>query len=342
MISIAESRCLKSIAIFMMLFLHLFNNLNFQGLFSPLIFVGDKPLVYYISLFCDSCVPIFAFVSGYGIYYKYNTKSFGFLDRLKSLKWLYINLWVIILIFPILIGFVFKPDEYPGRLSDILGNISGLNMTYNGAWWYFTTYVLFVLTCDFWFKLMNRFNNQIFLFSIFLVIYIIAFYFRIYKTNLFDSKLLNVVQVTVSLYFCTLFQFMLGAMTLKFEWRTKLSSLIIKLPYKDLILILAILCLIFIHALIPNFIIEPFIGLAFIIIFLNLNILKRIQSFILFFTAHSTNIWLVHMFFYSIFFKQFIYGFKYVIPIYTVLILCCLFSSYIINWMLSRLRYHIK
>ena len=51
----------KGIAILMMLCLHLFNTLNYQGLFVPLIFIGDKPLVYYISLFCDCCVPIYCF-----------------------------------------------------------------------------------------------------------------------------------------------------------------------------------------------------------------------------------------------------------------------------------------
>ncbi len=70
-ISIKQSNQLKAIAILMMVFLHLFNR-GYEGLFEPVIFIGTRPLSFYISLFCDACVPIFAFVSGYGLYYKFN------------------------------------------------------------------------------------------------------------------------------------------------------------------------------------------------------------------------------------------------------------------------------
>jgi len=69
-ITLRQTSHLKAIAILMMLGLHLFNR-DYSGLFQPLIFVGKEPLSYYISLFCDACVPIFAFVSGYGLYYSY-------------------------------------------------------------------------------------------------------------------------------------------------------------------------------------------------------------------------------------------------------------------------------
>ena len=52
-ITLQKSNQLKSIAILMMLFLHLFNR-DYTGLFQPLLFVGNQPLSYYISLFCDA------------------------------------------------------------------------------------------------------------------------------------------------------------------------------------------------------------------------------------------------------------------------------------------------
>ena len=73
-ITIQKSNQLKSIAILMMLGLHLFNR-EYTGLFQPLIFMGAQPLSYYLSLFCDACVPIFAFVSGYGLYFKFKQNS---------------------------------------------------------------------------------------------------------------------------------------------------------------------------------------------------------------------------------------------------------------------------
>ena len=69
-ITIHKSNQLKAIAILMMLCLHLFNR-DYNGLFTPLFFVGKQPLTYHISLFSDACLPIFAFISGFRLYYKY-------------------------------------------------------------------------------------------------------------------------------------------------------------------------------------------------------------------------------------------------------------------------------
>lgn len=97
-ITIQKSNQLKSIAILMMLFLHLFNR-DYTGLFQPLLFVGNQPLSYYISLFCDACVPIFAFVSGYGLYYKFKAADRSYRnENILRLKKLYMNYWIILVI----------------------------------------------------------------------------------------------------------------------------------------------------------------------------------------------------------------------------------------------------
>lgn len=67
-ITLHKSNQLKSIAILMMLCLHLFNQ-DYKGLFKPLVFIGQQPLSYYISLFCDGCVPVF--ISGNGLVNSY-------------------------------------------------------------------------------------------------------------------------------------------------------------------------------------------------------------------------------------------------------------------------------
>lgn len=66
MINPYQSNELKSIAVLMMLCLHLFNTLDYAQLFEPIIFIGEYPLIYYISLFCDACIHMFI----YTIYFK--------------------------------------------------------------------------------------------------------------------------------------------------------------------------------------------------------------------------------------------------------------------------------
>ena len=73
-ITLQKSNQLKAIAILMMLCLHLFNR-DHNGLFEPLYFVWSKPLSFYVSLFCDACIPVFCFVSGYGLYFNYLKNS---------------------------------------------------------------------------------------------------------------------------------------------------------------------------------------------------------------------------------------------------------------------------
>ena len=46
---------------------------------------------------------------------------------------------------------------------------------------------------------------------------------------------------------------------------------------------------------------------------------------------HSTNIWLTHMFFYTVLFDEFVFVVKYPLPIFCLLLLLSLASSYIIK-----------
>lgn len=326
-----QSSQLKSIAILMMLCLHLFNR-DYKGLFEPLIFVGEQPLSYYISLFCDACVPIFAFVSGYGLYFKYQKDKKNFKnDNFVRLRKLYINYWIIILIFPVALGHALGFEKYPGSATQLLLNLTAIHPTYNGAWWFLTIYILFVLTAELWFYLLDRINPFLLFFAL-VIIYLVGFYFRVYQTDLFANSVLKWVQNYTALFFCTLFQFMIGGFALKYKWNSFISGYFQRTGYTNLIICLLMIALILFHAVVPNFIIAPFTGLAFIFLYTNLHLSEKIQNGIDFFAPHSTNIWLTHMFFYLIFFPDFIYGFKYPPVIFLILILICVLCSYLINF----------
>lgn len=336
-ITLQKSNQLKSIAILMMLFLHLFNR-DFTGLFQPVLFVGKQPISYYISLFCDACVPIFAFVSGYGLYFKYlqNKKEYQ-KDNYKRLKKLYINYWIILMIFAILLGLILNKDGYPGSISKFILNFTAIDPSYNGAWWFFTTYVFFVLTSSFWFRIFER-SKPIFFILVLVLVYVIAFYFRIYKTEIFSNPIFNWLHRQTALYFCTLFQFMLGAFALKYQWNQYASEIFNSIRFKNILAPILIVGLVVFHGFVPNFIVAPFTGLAFIFLFLQIKLPNFATQILDYFTPHATNIWLIHMFFYMIFFPDFVYGFQYVPVIFLVLIMMCLASSYIINFINLKIQ----
>lgn len=330
-ITLQKSNQLKSIAILMMLFLHLFNR-DYTGLFQPLLFVGNQPLSYYISLFCDACVPIFAFVSGYGLYYKFKAADGSYRNgNILRLKKLSINYWIILVIFAVVLGLILGKEGYPGNIKKLLLNISGLDPSYNGAWWFFTTYVFFVLSSGFWFRILDKVNPYIFC-GVLLFLYLVAFYFRIYKVSLFENTFLNYLHRQSALYFCTLFQFMIGAFALKYKWNDKVLSTVFGLTrYRNTLSLLLIVSAIVLHALIPNFIVAPFTGLIFIFAFTQMKLSVNIDRFLDFFTPHATNLWLIHMFFYMIYFPEFIYSPHYVFPIFMLLVAVTLLSSYLVQ-----------
>lgn len=329
-ITIHKSNQLKAIAILMMLCLHLFNR-DYNGLFTPLFFVGKQPLTYHISLFSDACLPIFAFISGFGLYYKYKQdKEFYGLSIKHRIKKIYINYWIIVVLFAVVLGWVLEKEGYPGSFVKFILNFLALDNSYNGAWCFLTIYLLFVISSRFWFSLLDRLN-PIFYVGILLVLYCIAFYFRIYKTNVFDYAILQWLHRYMALYFCTLFQFMLGAMALEYQWAEKIRPLFHKIHFNNFLGLGLIILLIVFHGIIPNFIIAPFTGLAFILIYVYLKTPIIVDRFLAFLNPHSTNMWLIHMFFYLIYFPKLIYGFKYPILFFSVLVSMCIFSSYIVN-----------
>ena len=54
----------KGIAIIGMVMLHLFC-IKVDLSYTPLLWIGDTPLVYYLGLLGEICVPIYLFCSGY-------------------------------------------------------------------------------------------------------------------------------------------------------------------------------------------------------------------------------------------------------------------------------------
>lgn len=330
-----QSNHLKSIAILMMLFLHLFNR-EWQGSFTPLIFIGAHPLSYYISLFSDACLPIFAFVSGYGLYYKYRQNKISFKnENPRRLKKLYVNYWIVLLLFPVILGLITGKEGYPGTLVKFVLNASGFDTTYNGSWWFFTSYILFVLTSSYWFRLLDKVNLYIYV-AVLLFAYLVAFFLKYDHSDL-ENDLLRWFREQLVSYFFTLFQFMLGAFAMKYRWNEMAAAISRYIKHVNFTAGLVFILITVLHGFIPNSVIAPFTALVFIFTFLQMKLPTYVNKGLDFFSPHSTNLWLTHMFFYLIFFPTFIYSFEYVPLIFIALVLLCIMSSYIINFLFKKI-----
>lgn len=320
---------LKVIAILMMLFLHLFNR-GHQGLFEPLLFIGTQPVSYYISLFCDACVPIFCFVSGYGLYFKFQKNPFSYDKENKvRIKKLYINYWIILILFAVILGLLLNKKGYPGSLTRFFLNFSALDSSYNGAWWFFFTYLLLVASSSVLFRLINK-SSIVLLFSACLLIYFVSFYFRVYQPNFFGHDILNWLQRQLSLFGTSLLPFYIGGLALKAKWNTRISQFFTCIPYKNTTALLFIFLLVVVHGFIPNFVISPFLALPFLFLFIQIKLPDYIARVLNYIAPHATNMWLLHMFFYMVYFDKFIYRATYILPIFLILVCCSIMSSLVI------------
>lgn len=157
-----QSAILQGVAIFMMVYHHLYSYAVEYESLLPFLRVDT---VRTIAWFCKICVGIFAFVSGYGMYYVMEQlpgKQFGrrllaeYQCVLVRILKLYAKLWLVLAIY---MGIYFGVLRLPFTVTELLGNLTALTPTYNGAWWYVEQYAKMLLVLPFLDLLLTCFEQ---------------------------------------------------------------------------------------------------------------------------------------------------------------------------------------
>ncbi len=223
-----DSKMLKGVAILSMLTLHLFcrtDNLPY----TPLLWIGAKPFVYYLGQFSDICVSIYCFVSGYAHYLQSSEADFR--RRWKRLLRFFIPFWLIAVLFS-LAGIIVGNETIPGSIGEFLLNCLTVKNSYNGAWWYANTYILLValqpLSCKFvkhcptWLVIVLTF-----------AFYTVGYGIRFWGWGACDSAVLSWIVMHIGLLGTSYFTYAIGMLFCKKQvisvLRKKIAS--IKLHY---------------------------------------------------------------------------------------------------------------
>lgn len=337
----------KGVAILFMLLLHLFCTRNYNELFTPLITINTIPLVYYLGLFGECCVAMYSFCSGYGLMctYKNNSIEYNKKNKLRLLK-LYINFWIIILIFVVFLGYLTgKSNIYPGNLKTFILNLTAISTSYNGAWWYLTTYILLVLISKPIHKLVQKYNN-ILLAIISIIIYFICYVEQVKLPIVFENTLLNWMVTQISALGTNIFPFIMGSIFSDKKIFSYVYNKFHDIKFKNILCSLGIFSMLIFHAFVETAFVAPFIGIVFIVLFNFMHIPDFLNNILYYLSRHSTNIWLIHMFFYIIYFRNLVFMPKYTVLIFIWLLILCLVSSYIVNifynFCIKNINYIIK
>ena len=335
MLSKQESGILKGSAILIMLFLHLFNQTNGGDLYTDFFQFRGEPLVFQLSKFAGICVPLYLFLSGYGIYIAYLR-----VERMQNWKRvlsLYVNFGIVFAIF-ISLASLLKPEIYPGGIVEFISNVTGWHTSYNGEWWFLFPYMLLVLSSP---KIMYIINRKHYGLIFLLLGAVYLFSFSIIKMNA-SYLYTNQFAYMPILYLNLLFSFGMGAIFAKEDWFGKFKESIVNLKYKNMYLIIGILLLIGIRILLPVSVFNPLFAFAFLLLFASLERGKWLDYFLSKMGQQSTNMWLIHTFFCYYLFRDFIYGFKYPVLIYIVLLAVSYLSACLIDLINKPIQKIIK
>lgn len=326
-----ESLEFKGIAILLMLFLHLFNTQERVAECTTFInFWNHKPLVFALSRVGSFCVPLYIFLSGYGLFTLYEkTQEHTMSPIRRSLK-LLLNYWVVFAIF-IPMGCIIAPEDYSLSTECIL-NFTTLINSYNNEWWFLFPYLLLVFTCKPFFRIIAQSSQK----RAWTLISITAIgYFLVYFLH-FNQ--LGLCMMRIEQYFTLLFPFLCGAVFAKYQYIRIFSKQIMSKSYATIGVSLSLIIILLLRMTLGASILSSFIILFVIPLYLALPRGGLWQKMLRYFGKHSTNMWLTHTFFAYYLFHDYIYGLKYPPVMYITLVAASLLSSYIVDFIYQPLQ----
>lgn len=333
----------KGIAILGMVMLHLFCRLDNLP-YTPWIWIGSTPLIYYLGLFGDLCVPIYCFCSGYAHYLLQEKHGSAYRTAIlqKLLRFL-INYWIVVVLFSAIGLLSGNGSTMPGSIRAFLGNVFLYRISYNGAWWFVLTYVFLSVLSPAFIAVSNKLHP---LLTIFLsgIIYFVAYLFRFSFQIAMPNVLLDWMWQQIILLGTSQFGYTVGMVCRRMHWFAMIRAYRQGQPKKlvtSAIILLPVAAFVG-HCIVQSAIVAPITAAAVLIFLFSIAQPVWLQRFLLFMGKHSTNIWLVHMFFYLTMFEGFVFVAEYPVLILALMLMVCLCASHLIHWLFNAIQKFIN
>lgn len=343
-----DTKAIKGISVLMMLFCHLVASpdrypAGFEGFQSIIPGFVDNYLIK-IGLECGLlCVPFFFFLGGYGLYLRMQKNNFSLKDSILKL---YYSYWKIFFLF-VPIGLIFFAREgvdissYTTRFSQyrglelitvLISDFTGLSCKFNGEWWFFGEYVcimplgyLFIKGTrkirDFWADFMLVLGIDFFIRGIVPVLPDLPLFINI-RDNFLYTNFMRFNTLCVA--------FFAGIIMAKHNGICKIKELIQGVPFRTIISLVAFGALVILRMYVvgPNLdVVICSIMICLLSVVLDkLTVLKKI---FVFFSKHSTNMWLTHGFFcfYFLEFTRIVYCTRNILVDFSILIILSVAAS---------------
>lgn len=331
----------KGVAIIGMVMLHLFCRLDDLP-YTPWIWIGETPLIYYFGLLGDYCVPIYCFCCGYAHYLLKEKLRRDYIKSTaqKLLRFLS-QYWLVVALFSAIGLLTGNGAMIPGSLSEFLGNLLLYRLSYNGAWWFVITYLFLSALSPVLFKITQKLN-PILLLLLSGFLYFTSYLFRFQVPITLSNAVLNWIWQQLILLGTSQFAYMIGMVSRKAQWASKLRAICQRKTICSVCLLLVLLAAFVGHCVVQSLIVAPITALAVLLCLFGIKLPACVDRILLLMGKHSTNIWLVHMFFYLTLFENFVFIAKYPIFVFALMIAVCLGVSCLIDQISKGLALCVK
>lgn len=324
---------LKGIAILLMLCHHLW---AFPGRVPAELIVG-RPLMVFGD-FSKICVAIFSFLGGYGRFIKYSDRKVNVLTDLRNF---YFKYWKVFVLF-IPIAFMFFSHQEPYcqdekvyacysgfSVIELILNFLGCLSSYNGEWWFVSTYLICICVFPLAKYMVKRFSVII---NLFIIILIDVIGMVLDTIGAYDgNEILKNLFYMKSPYFAC---FLVGVLFAGGRGFSRVEAKLQGLRFKPVLSAVCIVLVFAVREIVDNHAFE-FIYTAVLIYALKvlLDSIRVLNRPLTFFGRHCTNMWLTHTFFcyyFGVFVSTLVFLHNPVL-VYIALLLYSLAASFLVD-----------
>lgn len=327
----------KGVAILLMLWHHLFTfpDRIVAGSYHSYFSFRDNTIEFWIGHFGYLCVAIFMIMSGYSTYIgltkNNNTQEFISNKCMKLFK----CYWLVFIIF-IPLGYLMGiRNNY--SIYELINNFFCLSYSYNGEWWFASTFLLFTILSPYISKIVGTSTDNILLdfskiISLKLCIQYILPCFIEYQIfdNFRSSTYFNLFYLSAQ----HLPEFLIGMLCSKYNLFEKLNAWLDNRFSYSIRLVFGIIVVycIFLYRFSIGSSIDYLFGVLVIWLF-SYFIMQymHLKKVFIFFGRKSTFMWLTHTFFCYYYFQRYIYFINNPIFIFIELILISLFTAIVLE-----------
>lgn len=342
-----DSLCLKGIAIFMLLFYHLFRQRKLFDEFIINFFPLSEGVAVRIAIMCKICVSIFAFISGYGLLKSVKKIHLG---RKEVSKWNMIRLvktmagFYFIYIFSFIITVIinrypvhtyFKDSITEGIIYAVI-DFLGLSNLFNTptmltSWWYMSAAIVFILAVPVIYTISKKIG-----------------YLPVIMIVVAIPRIFNMEYPGGQSPYTFLLPVIFGMIFADYKIFEKISDFLEK---KKIIFVTGFfvlgIFLVFYYYIyfsidywtmweLEQGILPVFVIIFFRYYIIRIPVLKEVLSFI---GKHSMNIFLIHNFIRRLYFNKFVYSFHHILLITFVLFIMSLIVSIVIELIKKLCKY---